>query len=150
MVLILPVTPHARTVPRGLTWEPLGAEKKQIESVARCSVALRDSSAQQLASGEDLLDDAAIDIGQAEIASGVSIGQPPMIEAEQVEDRRVQVVNVHFIDRCLEPEIVGLAIADPTANAAPGHPHRKAMMVMVPPRPIFRRGGPTKFAAPDD
>ena len=41
-----------------------------------------------------------------------------MIEAEQVEDRRVQVVDVDFVLRHVEAEVVGLAEGEAGFHAA--------------------------------
>ena len=48
-------------------------------------------------SGEDVADDLAVDIGQAEVAPGVTIGQPFVIEPEQVQNCRVEVVEVNAV-----------------------------------------------------
>ena len=38
-------------------------------------------------------------VGQAEIAAGVAVGQLLMVEAEQVKNRGVQVVDMHRVFR---------------------------------------------------
>src|SRR5262249_37745721 len=47
-------------------------------------------------SGEDLADHPAVDVGQAEIATRIAVGQSLVVQAEQVEDGGVQVVIVHL------------------------------------------------------
>jgi hypothetical protein len=42
----------------------------------------------------------AVDVGQAEVAAGVAVGELEMVEAEQVEDGGVEVVEV---DACSRP-----------------------------------------------
>ena len=49
-------------------------------------------------SGEDAPDHFAGDIGEAEAAAVVGVGQPLVIDPEQVQDRRVQVVDVDGVD----------------------------------------------------
>ena len=54
-----------------------------------------------------------------------------MVEAEQVQDRRVQVVDVDLILRDVEAELVGLADSDAGLHAAAGHPHGEGVRMMV-------------------
>ena len=46
-------------------------------------------------SGKHVAHDLAVDGGEAEVAPGVSVGEPGVVAAEQVEDRGVQVVDMH-------------------------------------------------------
>jgi len=48
-------------------------------------------------SGNNLLHDATTDIGQSEIASRVTVGELSVIEAHQIEDRGVEIVDVNQI-----------------------------------------------------
>ena len=55
------------------------------------------------------MDDPTVDVGQTKIPSLEAIGQPGMINAEEMQNRRVQVVHV---DRVLDDSIaqlIGLA-----------------------------------------
>ena len=47
----------------------------------------------QRSSTKHLLDDAASDAGQAKIAAHVAVGELSMVEAETVQDRRLEVVH---------------------------------------------------------
>src|SRR5215469_17347721 len=47
-----------------------------------------------LLSGKDLAHDLAVDVGEAEVAAGIAVGEPGVVEAEQVQDRRMEVVDV--------------------------------------------------------
>ena len=51
------------------------------------------SGASREGSGQDVVHHPAVDVGQAEVAAGVAVGQPLVVEAEQVQDRGVQVVD---------------------------------------------------------
>jgi hypothetical protein len=46
--------------------------------------------------GQDLLHDVPMDIGQAEIAAAIAVGQLRVIEAELIENGGVQIVQVHL------------------------------------------------------
>ena len=57
---------------------------------------------------QDRLDHVAGDIGQAEVAAVVAVGQLRVVEAEQVQDRGVQVVDADAVDDGLVADLVGL------------------------------------------
>ena len=57
-----------------------------------------------------LLDHLAVDVGQAEVAAGVAVGELLVVEAEQVQDRGVQVVDVDLVLDGGEAELVGGAV----------------------------------------
>ena len=46
---------------------------------------------------EDVVDDLSVNVRQAEVTALETMGQPGVIDAEQVENRSVQVVNVDDI-----------------------------------------------------
>ena len=61
-------------------------------------------------SGQDRLDDLAVNVGQAEVAALEAVGQPCVIDAQEMQDRGVEVVD---LDRVLDDvvgEVVGLAV----------------------------------------
>src|SRR5207249_4992722 len=77
-----------------------------------------------------------------------------VINAEQVQYRRIQIVNVHRVSRDVVTKIIRLAVADAALYSAAGHPHREAAPVMI--ATVIRRvefslavGGAAKFSAPD-
>ena len=61
-----------------------------------------------------------MDIGETEVAPLVTVGEPLMVNAELVEDGRLQVMHVHGIFSNVHTLVVGLAVCDATTNAAPG------------------------------
>src|SRR5690242_20388249 len=80
---------------------------------------------------QQLLDEFAGDISQTEIASLEAIRQFRVIEAEQMQQSRMKIVNVDFVGRGIEAELVGLAHANPGFDASPGQPHRETIRMMV-------------------
>ncbi len=60
-------------------------------------------------SGDQLRDDLAGDVGQAEVAPLEAVGEPRVVDAEQVEDRGVEVVDVDRVLDDVPAEVVGLA-----------------------------------------
>ena len=95
-------------------------------------------------------------VGQTEVSAGIAICQLFVIEAKQVQNRRVQVVHAdRFIDS-LEAKIVGRTVADASANTAAGHPDGKPVVIVVPAESFlsaarqFDRRGAAELTAPDD
>ena len=54
-----------------------------------------------------------------------------MIEAEQMQDRGVQVMHMHLVFDHVEAQVVALAKGDSWFDAASGHPHGEGVRVMV-------------------
>lgn len=75
-------------------------------------------------SADDFVGDSAVDIGQTEIAAGVAEGESLVIQSQEVQDRGVQIVDVHGILRHVPGDVVGLAHYLPTLDAAAGQPNR--------------------------
>ncbi len=82
-----------------------------------------------------------------------------MIEAEEVKNRRVQIMNMHAVFDGGEAEFVGRAVDVAGFHAAAGHPHGETVVVVVAPvhLPGIRAGSgkldggrAAEFAAPDD
>jgi hypothetical protein len=66
---------------------------------------------------ENLLDNAPVYVREAEVAPAVSVRQFGVIEPEQIENGRVQIVRVNFVHRGPESELVGLPISTKTLIA---------------------------------
>ena len=99
-----------------------------------------------------------MDVGQAEVAAGVAVGEGLVVEAEEVEDRGVEVVDVDLVLDGLEAELVGGAVDVAALDAAAGQPHGEAVVVVVAAvhLALVRAGGgqldgrrPAELAAPD-
>ena len=56
---------------------------------------------------ENLVDNPTVHIGQSEVPSGMPPGQPFVIESHQMEDRRMQVVDVDRVVLGIPAELVG-------------------------------------------
>ena len=69
---------------------------------------------------EDLVDDFAVDVGEAEIAAGVAVGELFVVEAEEVQHRGVEVVDVDGLVGGLEAEFIRRAVDRAAADAAAG------------------------------
>ena len=64
-----------------------------------------------------------LDAGQPLVEPLVLVGEPLVVEAQQVQDGGVEVADVHRVLDDVVAEIVGLAVDRPALDAAAGHPH---------------------------
>src|SRR5436309_761814 len=71
------------------------------------------------------------DIGKAVVAALVAVGQALVIDSEQAQRGRVQVVDVDRVGGDVVAEIVGLAVGHAAFNASARHPAREAARMMV-------------------
>ena len=103
-------------------------------------------------SRQDVADDLALHVGQAEVAAGVAVGQPRVVQAQQVEDRGVEVVDVDAVLGDVDAVLVGRAVDDPAFDAAAGQPGRERLVVVlaaVGPALLVVRGA-AELGGPDD
>ena len=49
---------------------------------------------------EDIVHNAAVDVGESEVAAAVAVGEAGMVEAQLVQDGGVQVVYMHAVYLC--------------------------------------------------
>jgi hypothetical protein len=74
-----------------------------------------------------------------------------VVEAEEVEDRGVEIVDVNSVLGRVEAEVVGLAQGDPGLDPATGQPHREGVGVVVPAVvAALNHRGPAELPSPDD
>ena len=61
----------------------------------------------------------------------MAIGEPLVIEAKQVQHRRLQVVDMHRLFNSLEAKLVGGPMHGAPLHTTTGHPDRETVMVVV-------------------
>src|SRR5437660_1608384 len=83
------------------------------------------------ATSDNLLDHFSLDERQAFVASQVGIRQFVLVEAELVQDRRVHVAEMDRVFDGVQTDGVGGADDLASLDAAAGHPHREAQIVVV-------------------
>src|SRR5260370_32870586 len=94
---------------------------------------------------DQVVEHVAGDVGQAEVPSAVAVGQLGVLDAEEVEDGRVNIVHVDgFIDG-LEAEIVGGAVDRAALHRASGEPHGEAEGIVIA-AALHRTAGTADFA----
>jgi hypothetical protein len=82
-------------------------------------------------SRDDFAHHFAMHIREPEIAACVAVGEFLVVEAEELQDCRVQVVDVDGFFHGLESELVGRSVDVAALHAAAGHPEREAVVVVV-------------------
>ena len=81
----------------------------------------------------------------------MEVGQLEVVQAHQVQDRRVNIVDVGAILDGIQADFVGRADGLSSFDAAPRHPHREPGRVMVAPTTsLLTDGGSAEFGPPDD
>ena len=100
-------------------------------------------------SGEDIVDDFSVNVGQAKVSTRVSVGELQVIESEQVEHGGVEVVEVNFILDRIVPVFVCGAMADARLDATSGQEHRQCVRVVVTSILSLSDGCPAEFSAPE-
>ena len=89
------------------------------------------NSREQIESHEYVVDNAAGDIGQTKVATGMAIGQLFVIQPHRVQHSRVQIVNVNLVDRSEIAVVVGRSVAEAALHAAARKPHGETPGVVV-------------------
>ena len=72
--------------------------------------------------GEQAAEHFAVHIAEAELAALVTVGEALVVDAEEVEDRRLPVVDVNGVFDDVVTEVVGLAVGDARFHAGADHP----------------------------
>src|SRR6266568_2303566 len=106
-------------------------------------------------SSQDSFDGLAVNLRQAEVAALKPIRDAFVVDAEALENRRVQVVNVHRVLDDVVAVIVRLAVTDARFDSATRHPDRVATAVMIATVVVLFNlalaiDGTAEFTAPND
>lgn len=113
-----------------------------------------DLKSAKLELSKQVFNNVAVDVGQAEVSACIPIREPFVIEAEHVQQRRVQIVHVDFTLSDIEAGFGCRAVNVTAFSSSTGHPHAKAPVMVIAAdafcdRELNRRGS-THFAAPND
>ena len=102
----------------------------------------------------ELRDDLPVDVGQAKVSSLEAVGELGVVEAQEVQNRSLNVVDVDAILDGGEAELVGQADRLAPFDARAGHPHGEGIDVVIAAdlasRAVFAHGRATKLTTPDD
>jgi hypothetical protein len=97
---------------------------------------------------QDFLHHAAVYVGEPEVAAEELEGQLRVVDAQQVQHRRVQVVHRDDVLHGVIAELVGRAVRDAALDPAAREPEREALDVMVAAVALGHRRA-AELAAPD-
>ena len=89
-------------------------------------------------------------ISQAEVASAVPKGQFFVVDSHQVQQRRVEIVDVHFLLGSVPAEVVGGSVSESREDTGPSEAEGVAVRMMLTPISALTGGGSAEFTAPND
>ena len=92
---------------------------------------LETSSTVNFFSSQDLPQHLAVDIGQSEISPLISVGQFGMIDAQQVQYRRIEIEDADRVASDVIAEIVGLSDRQAGLDASTGEPGGETSRMMI-------------------
>ena len=72
-----------------------------------------------------------VDIGEAKVPALKAIGQSLVIEAEQVHDGRLKIMDVYFIFGYSETQFIRRSVVEAFFDAPTRHPNSKAIWIMI-------------------
>src|SRR4051794_24700708 len=107
-------------------------------------------------SGEEVFDHLAVNVGEAEVTALKAVGELLVVEAQQMEDGGLQIVDVDFVAGDGKAELVGFAVNQAVLHAAASEKDGEAIGIMVAAKNFaggsaaFAEGCASKFAAPHD
>src|SRR5688572_19546847 len=87
-------------------------------------------SLEAASSSQDFLNHLAGDIRESIAPAVVEVSQLPVVHAEKMKHRRVQVVNTHTIHDGLVANLIRLAVTRAAFETGAGHPGHEAIGVM--------------------
>src|SRR5262245_33039769 len=99
---------------------------------------------------QDVLYDVTMYIGQAEVAAAEAIGQLLVIQAEQMENGRMQVVEVADVLDGVNAQLVGRSVHGAALDAAARQPDAETLGMMIAAIASRGVGSPAKLARPED
>ena len=65
------------------------------------------SISRTISSSNYVVDDVAVDVGQAEVSAGVAVGESFMVQAHEVQDCGVEIMNVDSVFDGSQSELIG-------------------------------------------
>src|SRR5690606_14830669 len=82
-------------------------------------------------SAQNVVDDVAVDIGQAKVAAALKMGQRLVIDSHEMKQGGVEVVNVDLVFYRVVSELVGGPVVMPSLDPGPGEPSGKAVRIVI-------------------
>ena len=83
---------------------------------------------------ENFFHDVAVYVGEAVVATGVAVRQLFVIQAHELQDRGVEIVNVNGLLHGFHAVFVGGTVDDAALHPGPRKPGTERPIVVLPPR----------------
>ena len=99
---------------------------------------------------QDRFNDVSGDVRESIVAATMAVGKLLMVQAHQVQDRSVQVVDMNFVLHGAKSEVIGCPVSCSTSHTSTCHPDGEAPRVMVSTVGVFGSWRTTEFSAPED
>src|SRR5688572_3172844 len=96
------------------------------------------------------LDELTMNVGQAHVAAVEMVRQLLVIEAEQVKNSRVKVIDRLLVFRDAVAEMIGRADNRAAFHAAAGEPDAEAVRIVIASVHALRDGHTAELTVPDD
>lgn len=90
-----------------------------------------------------------MDVGQAEVPPGMPIREFRMVQAQQMQDRRVQIVEVDLVLDAVVAVFIRLTVGLACLGTSAGEPHRESVRVVVPAVRVLGRRRAPELSTPD-
>lgn len=81
---------------------------------------------------DDVLDHVPMYVSQTVIAALIAEAEFFVIEAQQLHNSSLQVVDMNFVFHDAKSEFIGLAVVVAALDSAAGHPHCETVRIVVP------------------
>src|SRR5215510_13544803 len=98
---------------------------------------------------QNLMRNVTVHVSQPKVAAAIEVREPRVVDSQQMQDRGVQIVDVHPVFDRIVANLVRAAISDATLHTAACHPHAVPIRVMVT-TVSLGDGRPTKLRSPQN
>jgi hypothetical protein len=89
-----------------------------------------------------------VDVGQSEVASTVTVSQSFVIDSEQVEQSRMQIMHMDFVLSGVKPKIIGCTITESGLDSRAAHPPSESVGIVVSTVISLGRGSSSELSTP--
>ena len=99
-------------------------------------------------SGQNVVDNVTIDIGQSEIPAAIPKCQSFVVDPQQVQHGGVQIVHMHLVLCGIKTKVIGLTVTKSTFHTSTRHPVGECVWVMVTTVISLSCWGASEFSPP--
>lgn len=100
-------------------------------------------------SAQDAVCHGAADVGEAEVTASVVVGEPGVIEPQEMQYGGMPIMQVHGVQHGFVPQVIGGTVGQSAADAATCHPEAIALVIVISPILTLGIRRAAKLAGPD-